>query len=88
MTGAHGDQIWERNLDVQVRLAAGKLALRLGDHSHTLAPPLVWVWHRFDGITPAGRIRAEADPEQAGQAEAAVVALAEGGYIVPIRPPA
>ena len=83
-----GGEVWERNLDVQVRLAAGKLALRLGDRAHTLAPPLVWVWHRCDGTTPAERICAEAGADQAGEIRAAIAALAAGGYVTPARPPA
>lgn len=79
------DGIWSRNLDVQVRLAAGKLALMLGGRAYTLPPSLVWVWHRFDGVTPAARICAEADPDQADAVRAAVDALVDGGYVTPAR---
>jgi hypothetical protein len=82
------DRIWTRNLDVQVRLAAGKLALLLGGRAYTLAPPLVWVWHRFDGVTPAAQICAEADPDRAGDVRAAIDALADGGYVTPGGPSA
>lgn len=80
------DGIWERNLDVQVRLAAGKLALRLGHRPHTLAPALVWVWHRFDGVTPVEQICAEADPGQVDEVRETVAALVEGGYLAPAGP--
>lgn len=82
------DVVWERNLDVRVRLAGGRLALILGEVAHTLPPPLAWVWRRVDGAIPAERIYAEADVEQADEVRTTVQRLVDGGFLLPARPSA
>lgn len=82
------DRAWERNPDAQVRLVAGKLALKLGDQAQTLEPPLIWVWRRFDGAAGTKQICAEAEPDQADEVRETIETLTAGGYITPTQPQA
>jgi hypothetical protein len=76
-------EAWERNLEVRVRLAAGKLVLKLPPNAIVLTAEQAWLWHRLDGVATTEEICREAGPDRARVHEL-IVALASDDFIRPV----
>lgn len=59
---------WVRNLDVQVRLAGGRLALQFGRESMVLDPAEAAVWRTWESLASPAEITSTELPPDACQA--------------------